>query len=29
VPQEVLKLVRGAAWDEDDDSSSCSDMTDP
>jgi hypothetical protein len=27
VPQEVLKLVRGAAWDEADDSSSCSSMT--
>jgi hypothetical protein len=27
VPQEVLKIVRGVAWDADDDSSSVSDMT--
>jgi hypothetical protein len=29
VPQEVLKLVRGAAWDEADDSSSCSSLSEP
>jgi hypothetical protein len=29
VPQEVLKVVRGALWDESDDGSSVSDMTEP